>query len=154
MSKRIEYDAVTKRWFKKHPDAQTTVMQCEQCGLYYKPELGHACKKAKKEKPVTLGKVIEKKLAEERIDFDELHKELSKTCVLQKETRVCELCKQEHPIIVVDYGGVIAPVPRNNHFGMTVHDMVSNNTTSYYCTNLCSVCAESILNHIKSLEVI
>lgn len=43
-------DAETKRWFKDHPGAQTTVMCCEKCGLWYKPDLGHNCpKKGKKD---------------------------------------------------------------------------------------------------------
>ena len=39
------FDAETKKWFKDHPHAQTTVCQCSACGLYYKPSLGHKCKK-------------------------------------------------------------------------------------------------------------
>lgn len=42
---RVRYDYATEKWFKKHPMHQTTVMQCEVCGLYYKPSLGHRCKK-------------------------------------------------------------------------------------------------------------
>lgn len=38
------YDNETTKWFKEHPDAETTVMQCSACGLYYKPSLGHKCK--------------------------------------------------------------------------------------------------------------
>jgi hypothetical protein len=41
------YDAATKRWFKDHPDAETTVQQCSDCGLHYKPILGHKCNKNK-----------------------------------------------------------------------------------------------------------
>lgn len=41
---RATFDAETRKWFKTRPWAQTTVMKCEQCGLYYKPELGHKCK--------------------------------------------------------------------------------------------------------------
>ena len=40
----IQMDAETNKWFKDHPVAQTTVMCCEKCGLWYKPMLGHACK--------------------------------------------------------------------------------------------------------------
>lgn len=40
-----DYDAATNKWFREHPFAQTTVTQCELCGLYYKPILGHKCKK-------------------------------------------------------------------------------------------------------------
>ena len=43
-TQRITMDAETKRWFKDHPGAQTTVMCCEECGLWYKPDLGHKCK--------------------------------------------------------------------------------------------------------------
>lgn len=42
---RVRYDYVTEKWFKKNPMNQTTVMQCEACGLYFKPSLGHRCKK-------------------------------------------------------------------------------------------------------------
>ncbi len=42
---RVRYDNATEKWFKKHPMQETTVMQCEACGLYYKPSLGHRCKK-------------------------------------------------------------------------------------------------------------
>lgn len=41
---RATFDAETRKWFKTRPWAQTTVMKCEQCGLYYKPSLGHKCK--------------------------------------------------------------------------------------------------------------
>lgn len=42
---RIRYDYATEKWFKAHPRHETTVMQCEKCGLFYKPILGHRCKK-------------------------------------------------------------------------------------------------------------
>ena len=42
----VKYDAATSRWFADHPFQETTVACCEKCGLYYKPELGHKCKKA------------------------------------------------------------------------------------------------------------
>lgn len=42
----ISYDAETQKWFKKQlPNQQTTVMQCDYCNLYYRPSLGHKCKK-------------------------------------------------------------------------------------------------------------
>lgn len=44
---RIKMDAETKKWFKDHPGAQTTVMCCEKCCLWYKPDLGHNCKASK-----------------------------------------------------------------------------------------------------------
>ena len=40
----VGYDRETDKWFKEHPGAETTVMQCSACGLYYKPSLGHKCK--------------------------------------------------------------------------------------------------------------
>lgn len=40
----IRCDPVTAAWFAKHRDAQTTVVQCEKCGLFYKALLGHKCK--------------------------------------------------------------------------------------------------------------
>lgn len=43
----VKYDTKTRAWFNKHPDAQTTVMCCERCGLWYKPILGHNCRKEK-----------------------------------------------------------------------------------------------------------
>ena len=39
----IHMDKATNEWFIKHPDARTTVTQCEKCGLWYKPDLGHKC---------------------------------------------------------------------------------------------------------------
>lgn len=44
---RVELDPDTKDWFKSHPGAQTTVMQCPRCGLYYKPSLDHKTKNCK-----------------------------------------------------------------------------------------------------------
>lgn len=41
---KIETDERTSEWFKQHPGARTTVAQCEKCRLWYKPDLGHACK--------------------------------------------------------------------------------------------------------------
>lgn len=41
----VKFDSETQKWFKSHLCAQTTVMQCCNCGLYYKPSLGHKCKK-------------------------------------------------------------------------------------------------------------
>lgn len=43
-TERVKFDAETSKWFKKNWSAQTTVMRCEQCGLYFKPSLGHKCK--------------------------------------------------------------------------------------------------------------
>lgn len=47
-TERVKYDAATKAWFKKNPWAQTTVMCCEKCGLWYKPILGHTCPQERK----------------------------------------------------------------------------------------------------------
>lgn len=43
-TKKPMFDAETRKWFRNHITAQTTVMQCEKCGLWYKPILGHKCK--------------------------------------------------------------------------------------------------------------
>ena len=40
---KIEFDEATKEWFKQNPDKQTTIAKCENCGLWYKPFLGHKC---------------------------------------------------------------------------------------------------------------
>lgn len=45
MTERVQFDAETRKWFKNNLGAQTTVMKCERCGLYYKPSLRHKCKK-------------------------------------------------------------------------------------------------------------
>ena len=45
MSERIRPDYRLQKWFRMHPFDETTVMKCEACGLFYKPELGHKCKK-------------------------------------------------------------------------------------------------------------
>lgn len=42
---KVHFDSQTKQWFRRHPDAQTTVCQCTRCFLFFKPELGHKCKK-------------------------------------------------------------------------------------------------------------
>lgn len=39
------FDEKTRVWFEKHLGAQTTLARCDKCGLFYKPELGHKCKK-------------------------------------------------------------------------------------------------------------
>lgn len=39
----VKYDEATREWFSTRPGAQTTVMCCEKCGLWYKPDLGHKC---------------------------------------------------------------------------------------------------------------
>lgn len=45
----MAFDKATKEWFEKHPDAETTIMECDKCGLSYKPSLGHKCKYAPKQ---------------------------------------------------------------------------------------------------------
>ena len=42
---KINYDRATNTWFNNHISQQTTVCKCEECGLFYKPSLGHKCKK-------------------------------------------------------------------------------------------------------------
>lgn len=42
---KVHFDSQTKQWFRRHPDAQTTVCQCTRCFLFFKPVLGHKCKK-------------------------------------------------------------------------------------------------------------
>lgn len=54
----VRLDAKTREWFKTRPFAQTTVMRCEKCGLYYKPSLGHTCKKRKEKNMKTTGAII------------------------------------------------------------------------------------------------
>lgn len=40
---KIKYDKKTSEWFRKHVGTETTVCQCDKCGLFYKPSLGHKC---------------------------------------------------------------------------------------------------------------
>lgn len=45
---KVKFDANTSRWFTKQKGCatkQTTVCQCDKCNLFYKPSLGHKCKK-------------------------------------------------------------------------------------------------------------
>jgi len=39
----VEFDCETQAWFDQNPGAATTVEQCKECGLFYKPSLGHEC---------------------------------------------------------------------------------------------------------------
>ena len=41
---KIKYDKATKKWFGSHLGQQTTVLQCDKCGLFYKPIFGHKYK--------------------------------------------------------------------------------------------------------------
>lgn len=43
MKDSVKYDKSTSKWFESHIGAQTTVCQCDKCGLFYKPSLGHKC---------------------------------------------------------------------------------------------------------------
>lgn len=42
---RSNCDAATAAWIDQHPGVATTLGKCTCCGLYYKPSLGHKCKK-------------------------------------------------------------------------------------------------------------
>ena len=42
---RVRLDDVTGKWAKAHPDHVFTARQCKDCGLFYKPSLGHRCEK-------------------------------------------------------------------------------------------------------------
>lgn len=45
----VRYDYTTRKWFAERPvGTQTTVAKCDCCGYYYKPDLGHKCKKGRK----------------------------------------------------------------------------------------------------------
>lgn len=44
---KVKFDKETANWFSQHITSQTTVTCCEDCGLYYKPSLGHKCKEEK-----------------------------------------------------------------------------------------------------------
>ena len=46
-SDRGHFDSETRKWFLRNIGAETTVQQCEECGLYYKPILGHKCRRKK-----------------------------------------------------------------------------------------------------------
>ena len=34
-----DFDKETIKWFRKHPEKQTTLCMCEKCGKCYKPSL-------------------------------------------------------------------------------------------------------------------
>ena len=42
----VKFDKETAKFFRniKNIGVQTTVCMCENCGLFYKPRLGHECK--------------------------------------------------------------------------------------------------------------
>lgn len=41
----MKYDKTTSKWFKAHHGVQTTVVRCEKYQKFYKPSLGHECRK-------------------------------------------------------------------------------------------------------------
>jgi hypothetical protein len=46
----VKFDSETRKWFDGLPlvdrmTTETTVARCDDCGLYYKPSLGHKCRK-------------------------------------------------------------------------------------------------------------
>lgn len=44
---RVRFDSATAKWFAKHGHyVETTLVRCADCELFYKPELGHKCKKS------------------------------------------------------------------------------------------------------------
>lgn len=45
MAARVVFDEATRKWFEGRQVVQTTVCQCARCWKYYKPSLGHKCKK-------------------------------------------------------------------------------------------------------------
>ena len=46
---RVRLDSETEKWSKAHPDHVFTTRQCNACGLFYKPSLGHQCVSIRKE---------------------------------------------------------------------------------------------------------
>lgn len=46
---KVKLDKATKEWLATHPCTETTVWQCSKCGMWFKPTLGHKCKKEKKD---------------------------------------------------------------------------------------------------------
>lgn len=42
----VKFDKQTEAWIRKHLCQQTTICRCDVCGLFYKPILGHKCKKS------------------------------------------------------------------------------------------------------------
>lgn len=45
----VKFDKWTAKWFRVRPGIEITLCQCEKCGLFYKPVLGHLCEKGRKE---------------------------------------------------------------------------------------------------------
>ena len=46
----MKFDESTSSWMAAHIDAQTTIVLCSCCGLFYKPILGHRCRQSEKGK--------------------------------------------------------------------------------------------------------
>lgn len=46
---KVKFDKETQSWLEKNLTQQTTVMKCEKCGLFFKPSLGHKCRKDEQE---------------------------------------------------------------------------------------------------------
>ena len=45
----MKFDNQTRKWVYGKPyGTETTVVKCEKCKLYYKPMLGHICRKERK----------------------------------------------------------------------------------------------------------
>lgn len=83
------YDKATEEWFSKRPGQESTVEQCDQCGLYYKPSLGHKCKVKAGEKAMT----IEEAIAMAQIPLgceqaDEKTKEFARVCISALEKQM------------------------------------------------------------------
>jgi hypothetical protein len=47
-TEKVKLDRKTEEWLEKHPEVNATVALCQDCGLYYKPSLGHSCKRQNK----------------------------------------------------------------------------------------------------------
>lgn len=41
----VRYDPVTGKWFTNHQGREIIFLRCEVCGKFYKPILGHICRK-------------------------------------------------------------------------------------------------------------
>lgn len=51
----MKFDNQTRKWFYGKPyGTETTVVKCEKCRLYYKPMLGHICRKERKNEQTTI----------------------------------------------------------------------------------------------------
>lgn len=50
----IRFDRETEKWMQRHVGWETTLAMCEDCEMYYKPELGHKCLKRAKDARVII----------------------------------------------------------------------------------------------------